>query len=120
MDSCSKCGEKRGAKLHLSEEYLDSISDEDIRMSIENCSVQLADGKYTENYKASVFITSSRITPNRAKDNLPYFTINRIGYIAICFADRKIAKHTNLQSLHYQHLQIIITKSSKKGILRPI
>ena len=79
LDSCSKCGEKRGAKLHLSEEYLDGISEEDIKMSIDNCSVQLADGKYTENYKARVFVTSSRITPNGAKESLPYYTVNRIG-----------------------------------------
>lgn len=77
-DTCKSCGEKIGSKLHLSEEYLQENAEEKSDLSIDNCSIQLADGKYTENYKVDTFFTSSHIVPNKSKVNLPYYAVNNM------------------------------------------
>ena len=76
VEFCKKCGEKIGTKLHLSEEYLEQMSEEKIDLSIPNCSIMLADGKYTENYKVQTYFTSNHIVPNKSKVTLPYFIVN--------------------------------------------
>ncbi len=77
-DTCKKCGEKIGSRLHLSEEYLMDISEEQPQYSIDNCSVQLADGKYTENYKVTTYVTQNRIVPNKSNVNLPYYAVSNM------------------------------------------
>ncbi len=76
LDICKGCGEKIGTKLHLSEEYLDGLAEEKPEYSIANCSIQLANGKYTDNYKVTTLFTLSHIVPNKSKINLPYYTVN--------------------------------------------
>lgn len=78
VDVCKNCGEKIGSKLHLSEDYLEEISEEQTDLSIDNCSVQLADGKYTENYKVTAYFTQGHIVPNKSKDNLPYYSVSNM------------------------------------------
>lgn len=78
VDVCKNCGEKIGAKLHLSEDYLQDISEERSDYSIDNCSVQLADGKYTENYKVITYFTQGHIVPNKSKTTLPYYTVSNM------------------------------------------
>jgi hypothetical protein len=75
-NTCKNCGEAIGAKLHLSEDYLLKSAEERPDLSIDNCSIQLADGKYTENYKVTTYYTSNHIVPNKSKVNLPYYVVN--------------------------------------------
>ena len=85
---CINCGQEKGTKNTLAIEYLKEHSNKDDGLSIDNCSVSLPDGSVSSALRVNVYVTTSHITPNLTKEDLPIYVIkNEIGSVDI-FIDK--------------------------------
>ncbi len=74
LDNCKSCGSVRGEENHLTLEYLKEHSEKNDLLSIEDCSVELANGKQSGSIKVAVYETSEPIMSNTGMKSLPIYT----------------------------------------------
>lgn len=74
FDNCICCGAKRGEENHLTFEYLAAHSNKNDALSLDDCSIELANGETSNPIKIAVYETEEPIKSNVGTKSLPIFT----------------------------------------------
>lgn len=74
FDTCTSCGTHRGEENHLTTEYLCKHSNKNDLLSIDDCSIELANGVMSTPIKVQVFEVEESLKSNNGTKSLPLFT----------------------------------------------
>lgn len=74
FDACVSCGSQRGEENHLTYDYLVKNSNKNDLLSITDCSIELANGTFSNSIKVDVYEVSSPLKSNTGTKSLPLFT----------------------------------------------
>ncbi len=74
LDICSNCGSHRNEENHLGLQYLLKKSNKNDSLSIEDCSVTLANGEISNSIQVEVYDVEEPIRANHGTKSLPIFT----------------------------------------------
>ena len=73
FDDCTSCGSHRGEENHLTVEYLLKHSNKNDTLSIEDCSIELANGVLSNPIRVQVYEVAEAIKSNNGTKSLPVF-----------------------------------------------
>ncbi len=71
---CSNCGASKDEENYLSSEYLLKHSEEDVQLSIQDCTVELANGQMSSPLKVNIFEMDRPIHSNFDEKEIPILT----------------------------------------------
>ena len=74
FDDCTSCGAHKGEENHLTVEYLCKHSNKNDLLSIEDCSIELANGVLSTPIKVQVYEVEEALKSNNGTKSLPIFT----------------------------------------------
>ena len=74
FDNCKVCGTQRGEENHLTFEYLKKHSDKNDVLSIDDCSIELANGSKSNSIRVDVYEVTVPLKSNNSSKSLPIFT----------------------------------------------
>lgn len=106
-DVCGICGLTKGTENHLSREYLLKNSNKDDTLSIDSCTVQLANDNMSTPIRVSVYITTVPIKPNLSDVPIPVVSVKEALDELIVFVDKS---HRMFRSCQVLPEQIIATE----------
>lgn len=69
--NCIACGEPKGTINHLTMDYMLEHANKDDYLSIDDCSIKLANGKMSSALKVSVYVMNQQIKPNLSSEIIP-------------------------------------------------
>lgn len=74
FDLCKSCGAHRGDENHLTFDYLNKHSNKNDSLSIDDCSIELANGNQSVPIKVAVYEVEETLKSNGGNKSLPIFT----------------------------------------------
>lgn len=74
FEACNLCGSPRGEENHLAVDYLGNHSNKNDMLSIDDCSIELANGSISVPIKVAVYETKEALKSNKSTKSLPIYT----------------------------------------------
>lgn len=106
-EMCMVCGQLKGAENFLSKEYLMKHSNKEDSLSIESCTVQLANGKTSTPIRVNVYVTNKPIRPNTSDVTIPVMSFKDSLDELNVFIDKR---HRMFQSIQFHPEQVVATE----------
>ena len=113
-ETCIHCGSPKGEENHLSAEYLLKHSEKDDMLSIENCSIPLANGQISSPISVEVYITNNEIKSNIDEKSIPVLVEKSALDEILIFVDKS---HRMFRSCKVRVEQIIASEIAEHLIL---
>ncbi|WP_312702445.1 ATP-binding protein [Sedimentibacter sp.] len=107
IEICNVCGQTKGTENHLTMKYLLKFSNKDDSLSIESCTVKLANNSNSVPIRVNVYVTSVAIKPNLGDTSIPVISFKDSLEELNIFVDKS---HRMFNSFQLHPEQIIATE----------